>query len=78
MTFWQKMKDSMARWMVGRHGADNLGMATLIAGLVLSLLGSFTGVGLLSFLGLALYILTIFRMLSRNQEARAAENRKYL
>ncbi len=78
MTFWQKMKESIARWMVGRHGADNLGMATLIAGLVLSLLGSSTGIGLLSFLGLVLYIWTVFRMLSRNLEARAAENRKYL
>ena len=51
---------------------------TLIAGLILSLLASFLGIPLLSILGFALYIYTLFRMLSRNHEARAAENRKYI
>ena len=82
MSFWQKVKDSMARLMIGRHGTDHLGVCTLIAGLVLSLVGSMAGGsaagGMLSFLGLALYILTIFRMMSRNQEARIRENQQYL
>ncbi len=78
MSFWQKMKSAMMNFMQGRHGADNLGMFTLIAGLILSLLGSFTGQGLLSILGLFLYIITLFRMFSRNNEARAKENRKYI
>ncbi len=78
MTFWQKLKLRLANFMQGRHGADNLGMFTLITGLILSLLSSFTGLGFLSFLGLVLYILTLFRMFSRNQEARARENRKYI
>ena len=30
MTFWQKIKLGLARFMQGRHGADNLGMFTLI------------------------------------------------
>ena len=78
MSFWNKIKASMAQWMTGRHGTDNLGIFTLIAGLVLSLAGSITGFGTLSFLGLALYIVTIFRMMSRNQEARIRENQKYM
>ena len=78
MSFWNRIKASMAQWMTGRHGTDNLGIFTLISGLVLSLAGSITGFGTLSFLGLVLYILTIFRMLSRNQEARIKENQKYL
>ena len=78
MTFWQKIKMGLARFMEGRHGADNLGMFTLISGLVISLLSSFTGIPLLSFIGLALYVITLFRMLSRNQEKRLAENRKYI
>ena len=75
---WQKIKAGLIRFMQGRHGSDNLGMFTLISGLVLSLLGSFTGLGILSFLGLVLYLITLFRMFSRNREARMAENRKYI
>lgn len=78
MSLWQKIKNGIASFMQGRHGADNFGMFTLIAGLILSLLASFLGIPLLSILGFALYIYTLFRMLSRNHEARAAENRKYI
>lgn len=78
MTFWQHIKESVARFMQGRHGADNLGMLTLISGLILSLLGSFTGIGLFSLAGLILYICTLFRMFSRNHEKRMAENRRYI
>ena len=78
MTFWQKLKMSIARFMQGRHGPDNLGMFTLIAGLVLSLLATFTGIGLFSLLGFALYVWTLFRMFSRNNDKRFAENRKYI
>ena len=60
MTFWQKIKLSIAKFMQGRHGADNLGMFTLLSGLIISLLGSFTRIGLLSIIGLALYIITLF------------------
>ena len=78
MTFMQKIKEGFIRFMQGRHGSDNLGMFTLIAGLVCSLVGSFTGIGLLSVLGLVLYVITVFRMFSRNHEARMKENRKYI
>ncbi len=78
MSFWQKIKAGMARFMEGRHGPDNLSMLTLFTGLLLTIISTFTGSGILSFLGLVLYILTIFRMFSRNQEARQKENRKYL
>ncbi len=78
MSFFQRMRQALARFMMGRHGADNLGMFTLLTGLVCSLLGSFTRVGILSVIGLALYIITLFRMFSRNHEKRVAENRKYI
>ena len=78
MTFWQRIKAGLARFMQGRHGADNLGMFTLFSGLVISLLASFLRFPLLSFLGLALYVVTMFRMFSRNHEKRLAENRKYI
>ena len=78
MNFLQRLKESFARFMVGRHGPDNLGMFTLLAGLGCSLLGSFTGIGLFSLVGFASYVWTIFRMFSRNNEKRIAENRKYI
>ncbi len=78
MSFWQKIKSGLMTFMAGRHGSDNLGMFTLFTGLALSLLGSIFGIGLLSLLGFALYIITIFRMFSRNNEARIKENQKYI
>lgn len=78
MSFWEKFKQSTARFMAGRHGPDNLGMFTLIAGLVLSILSSVFGLGILSIAGWGLYAWTLFRMFSRNNEARIAENRKYI
>lgn len=76
--FLLKLRASLVRWMAGRHGADELGMATLFAGLILSLVSSFAGSSLLSLLGLALYVVTVFRILSRNHEARIRENQKFL
>lgn len=78
MNFWNNLKNLMRNWMTGRHGLDNLGTMTLFTGLILSLAGMFTGIGIFSFLGLALYIITIFRMFSRNEEARRRENQKYV
>ena len=78
MTFLQRIKASIARFMQGHHGPDNLGVFTLLTGLICSLVASFTGVAILSFIGMALYIWTLFRMFSRNHEKRIAENRKYI
>lgn len=78
MTFWQKIKMGLARYMQGRYGADHLGQFTLFAGLACTLLAMFLGIGLLSTVGLALYAWSLFRMLSRNKEKRAMENRRYL
>ena len=76
MSFFDKIKYSIRNWMTGRYGADQLGMVTLFAGLILSVFSSFSGWGFLSLLGLVLYAITIFRMFSRNIEARRKENQK--
>ena len=78
MSIWQKIRNGLTAFMAGRHGSDNLGMFTLFAGLGLSLAGSILGLGILSLLGFALYVITIFRMFSRNNEARVKENQKYI
>ena len=89
MTFWQKIKQTLRSFMDGRHGADQLSMALLWAGLIAYLLGTiFSGVQgfilwpllgiLLTLAGIAAYVLCIFRMFSRNNDKRSAENRRYL
>lgn len=88
MSFWQKIKQSLQRFMQGRNGADQLSMTLLWTGLVCYLLGSILGsvqntvvsvLGMLfSLLGFASYIYCLFRMFSRNVEKRRAENRRYM
>ncbi len=78
MKLTEKIRFFLSRWMSGRHGSDQLGMFTLLTGLAISLLGSITRLSLLSLLGLALYMITLFRMFSRNQGARYRENQRYL
>ena len=78
MSILEKLKAGLQKFMTGRRGADELSMALLIAGLILSLLSSIFRLNILYFLGLALYVFAIFRMLSRNLEKRYAENAAYL
>lgn len=78
MTFGQKVKLIVAQLMRGRNGADELGMAMLIAGLVLSMADWFVGIGVLTAASLALYVLALCRMFSRNVPRRATENAKFL
>ncbi len=75
---WQKFKDGVRNFMIGRNGADQLSMAMLITGIVLSLLTAITKLGIFNLLGLIVLILTIFRMFSRNLEKRRAENQKFV
>ena len=75
--FWEKIKASLAGFMQGRHGGDELGMAMLIVGLVLSILQSLTGFTLFGLISMALYVWAIYRMMSRDDDKRSAENRAY-
>ena len=78
MTFLQKLKYKLGNFMQGRHGYDDLGMFTLLAGLACSVIASLTGLFFLSFIGWILYILTLYRIFSRNNAKRVAENQKYI
>ena len=77
MSFLSKLQYAFARMMQGRNGIDNLGYAALWAGLIISLLDTFIGTGLLSMLGTALYVYSIWRMFSRKLEKRTEENRRF-
>ena len=78
MSFFTKLRMMLARMMYGRNGVDNLGFAALWTGLIISLVDSLIDTGLLSMLGMALYIYAIWRMFSRNVYKRAEENRRYV
>ena len=67
-----------ARFMYGRYGSDKLNMVLLITGLAISLIGSFSGLWLLSYLSWIPFFLVIFRMFSRNIPARRRENQRFL
>ena len=71
---WQKIKDGFRNFMTGRHGGDQLSLALLIGGIVLSLLSSITRIMIFYYLGLAAYIWALFRMFSRNNAKRTALN----
>ena len=64
-------------WFRRCNGPDNLGMAILIASLVLTLLTRILGLGVLAILSMGFYAWAIFRMLSHNKAKRMAENRRF-
>ena len=78
MSILQKIKAGLQRFMAGRRGADELSMALLIAGVVLSMLSSIFRLGILYYISLAIYIFALFRMFSRNLAKRQEENAAFL
>ncbi len=77
MSFLNKLKASFMRFMIGRNGADQLGLFSLITALVINVLDNFLMTGVLSLIGMALYIWTFFRMFSKNVYKRREENIKF-
>ena len=64
-------------WMMGRNGTDQLALAALIAGLILSVVGQLFFWPLV-FVSYLLYFWTLFRVFSRNLPARQRENMAFL
>ena len=78
MGFLDKIRQSLARFMSGRYGTDQLNMTMLWTALALSIVGSLANVRILALLADALLILMFFRMLSKDRYARQHENQTYL
>ena len=78
MSFIQKVRDGLRRFMTGRRGPDELSMALLIAGLVLTILSNLFNLIPLYFVGMAGYVLALLRTFSRDLTKRYAENAKFL
>lgn len=66
------------QFMYGRYGSDKLNFVLLIAGIVVSLIGQFTGFFPLVIVSYAFYVYAIYRMLSKNITARQKEYYSFL
>ena len=78
----RRIGDWFRNFMLGRYGSDKLNVVLLISGIVLMFLGSmlqkFTWAGAFTALGYVALIWCIFRMYSRNIDARRRENSAFL
>ncbi len=68
----------VSRFMVGRYGMDQLNTAIMVVYLILYVVFLFTRLAVLDLIVLALLLVTLFRMLSRNLDRRRAENARFL
>jgi hypothetical protein len=64
--------------MVGRYGNDEFTLVLLISSMIFTFLGNFRYLRLLYFIGLAMICYSLFRVLSKNYEARRKELNWYL
>ena len=72
--FFERLQDSMSRFMYGRNGVDQLGHFTYLAGLVLFIINLFVRNSILSLVILAVWGWSLFRAYSRNLIKRQKEN----
>ncbi len=72
------IRNALQRFMYGRYGNDQLNLFLLISYLVLSLLHTFTNIGLLYWVSVAALVWALVRMLSRNFARRREENGKFM
>ncbi len=70
----QSFVNKAINWVKAGNGSDHLGMAVVFVGLVLSIINLFANQYWISILTLLVFVYAIFRMLSRNVEARRREN----
>ena len=73
-----KFRAAVSRFMSGRYGSDQLNLTMVIGALIVTTIGSLTGVYFLTLAADALLLLAIFRMFSKDRYRRAHENQVYL
>ena len=71
------LREKFRQFMQGRYGIDSLGRALAVVYLVLAVINMFFVSGWLYFLGLAIFAVLVFRVLSRNTTKRYDENLKF-
>lgn len=65
-------------FMVGRYGTDQLTIALMIAGMVLTFIGDALDLNFLTMITYVIFIAGIYRVMSKNILARQKENNKFL
>lgn len=78
MGFFDKFRAAVSRFMSGRYGSDQLNLTMVIGALIVTTIGSMSGVYFLTLAADALLLLAIFRMFSKDRYRRAHENQVYL
>lgn len=64
-------------FMAGRYGTDQLSLALLILGMILTVLGNLFQIPWLTILSYLPFLLCLFRIFSRNVNKRRMENNKF-
>lgn len=72
-----RLRERIARFMVGRYGNDQLNRTMLVSSILLLLLSRFTLTYVFYILSLVLLILCYLRMFSKDYQARYKENLVY-
>jgi len=78
MRFLQKVAYRLQMFMVGRYGVDQLSVALLVFGIVISFSCSIAGLFPWSFLSYIPYGFALYRMLSHRIEMRRKENAAFM
>ena len=84
MGFFRRIGNALARFMYGRNGVDQLGMATVVGCLLLDILSMFLSRhsqlagAVVYWASMALWVWTLFRVFSKNLSKRRAENQKWV
>ena len=72
------MKDKFIRFMRSRYGNDQLSSFLTWGGLIFMVLDAFIKTGIFYFLGLLMFIYGYVRIMSKNYDKRAAQNRWFM
>lgn len=83
MSFFQRLRNSFSRFMYGRNGADQLGLALIWAAILLDIVGmllkkSALLSGIISVITTVMVLFAVYRVFSRNLEKRRRENARFL
>ena len=78
MSFWNRFKESVRKFMTGRNGVDELSHAMITAELIVIIISLFWPNTIVSALSMTLAVLVLFRLFSKNVSVRQTENAKYV
>lgn len=71
--FLSRLQSGLQNLMIGRYGIDRLSIALIVAALVINIIGSFTGLFILTVLSLTGIVYALYRCYSRDIGARERE-----